>query len=188
METYSVNELRTGLKVIINGDPCNVVENEFVKPGKGQAFNRIRFHNLKTGRILERTLRSGGILPVADVVTIDMQYLYNDGELWHFMIPKTCEQYVVPDETVGNKKQWIKEETLCAVTIWNDIPLSIDPPTFVELRITEIEPGVRGDTVTGGTKRAKLESGAVIRVPLFLNEGETIKVDTRNGEYVSRVR
>lgn len=188
MATYSTNEFRGGLKVMVDGDPCSIIENEFVKPGKGQAFNRVKFRNLKTGRVLERTFKSGESLPAADVVEVEMQYLYNDGEFWHFMMPDTYEQHAASNEAVANAKQWLKEESLCTVTMWNGSPLSVDPPNFVELKIVETEPGVRGDTATGGTKRAKLETGAVVRVPLFLNEGEIIKVDTRRGEYVSRAK
>ncbi|AJC50192.1 elongation factor P [Coxiella endosymbiont of Amblyomma americanum] len=188
METYSANELRVGLKVMINGDPCSIIENEFVKPGKGQAFNRVRFRNLKTDRILERTLKSGEVLLSANVIEIEMQYLYDDGEIWYFMIPETYEQYAVPSVLVGERKQWIKEATICTITMWNGVPLSIALPTFVELKIIETDPGIRGDTVVGGTKRAKLESGAIIRVPLFLNKDDIIKVDTRHGIYVSRVK
>lgn len=188
MVTYSVNECRGGLKVMIDSDPCNVIENEFIKPGKGQAFNRIKFRNLKTGRVLERTFKSGETLPAANVVEIEMQYLYNDGELWHFMVPRTYEQYVATKEIVAETKQWLKKEELCTVTIWNGAPLSVAPPNFVELKVVETEPGVLGDTTTGRTKRAKLETGIVIRVPLFLKEGEVVKVDTRCVEYVSRAK
>lgn len=188
MATYSTNEFRGGLKVMVDGDPCSIIENEFVKPGKGQAFNRVKFRNLKTGRVLEHTFKSGETLPAANVVEVEMQYLYNNGGFWHFMVSETYEQYAASSEIVGDTKQWLKEEALCTVTMWNSSPLSVDPPNFVELKIVETEPGVRGDTATGGTKRAKLESGAVVRVPLFLNEGEVIKVDTRRGEYVSRAK
>ena len=188
MATYSTNEFRVGLKLMIDGDPCNVVENEFVKPGKGQAFNRVKFRNLKTGRLLERTFKSGELLPAADVVEVEMQYLYNDGEFWHFMSNNTYEQHVATSKVVANAKQWIKEDALCTVTMWNGSPLLVAPPHFVELKITETEPGVRGDTASGGTKNARLETGAVVRVPLFLKEGEIIKVDTRCGEYVSRAK
>ena len=188
MATYSTSEFRGGLKVMINGDPCSIIENEFIKPGKGQAFNRVKFRNLKTGRVLERTFKSGESLLAADVVEIEMQYLYNEGEFWHFMVPSTYEQHTTISEVVADAKQWIKEEALCTVTMWNGAPLLVDPPNFVELKITETEPAVRGDTASGGTKQAKLETGAVVRVPLFLNEGEIIKVDTRCGEYVSRAK
>lgn len=188
MIIYSTNEFCVGLKVIINGDPCSIIENKFIKPGKGQAFNRVKFRNLKTGRILERTFKSGETLSAANVVEIEMHYLYSDGKFWYFMVPETYEQYAASTEAIGDTKQWIKEEALCTVTIWNGAPLSVNPPTFVELKIVETEPGIRGDTATGGTKRAKLESGAVVKVPLFLNEGEVIRVDSRRGEYVSRAK
>ncbi|PHH57997.1 elongation factor P [Coxiella burnetii] len=188
MATHSTNEFRGGLKVMVDGDPCSIIDNEFVKPGKGQAFNRVKFRNLKTGRVLERTFKSGETLPAADVVEVEMQYLYNDGEFWHFMTSENYEQHAASKEAVAEAKQWLKEEALCMVTMWNGVPLSVEPPNFVELKITETEPGVRGDTAAGGTKRAKLETGAVVRVPLFLNEGEIIKVDTRRGEYVSRAK
>ncbi|WP_309567571.1 elongation factor P [Coxiella-like endosymbiont] len=188
MPIYSTNEFHSGLKVIIDGDPCSIIENEFIKPGKGQAFNRVKFRNLKTGRVLERTFKSSETLPSANVVEVEMQYLYNDREFWHFMVPETYEQYAATSKIVGDTKQWLKKETLYTVTIWNGSPLSVHPPKFVELKIIETEPGVRGDTVTHGTKPAKLESGTIVRVPLFLNKGEVIKVDTRRGEYVSRAK
>ena len=188
MATYSTNEFRSGLKIMLDGDPCSIIENEFVKPGKGQAFNRVKIRNLKTGRVLERTYKSGESLPAADVLEIDMQYLYNDGEFWHFMVPNTYEQHAVDKSAVGDTLQWLKEQDTCTVTMWNGVPLSIEPPNFVVLKIVETDPGVRGDTATGGTKPAKLESGATVRVPLFIDEGETIKVDTRKGEYVSRAK
>lgn len=188
MTTYSTNEFRSGLKVMIDGDPCNIIENEFVKPGKGQAFNRVKLRNLKTGRVLERTFKSGETLPGADIIEVEMQYLYNDGEHWHFMVPKTFEQHAANKTAVSNAQQWLKEQDLCVVTMWNGVPLNVDPPNFVVLKIVETDPGVRGDTATGGTKPAKLETGASVRVPLFINEGELIKVDTRKGEYISRVK
>jgi len=188
MATYSTNEFRGGLKVMLDGDPCSIIENEFVKPGKGQAFSRVKLRNLKTGRVLERTFKSGESLPAADVLEIEMQYLYNDGALWHFMSPETYEQHAANETTVGDTKRWLKEQDLCTVTMYNGAPLAVEPPTFVSLKIIQTDPGVRGDTASGGTKPAKLETGAKVRVPLFLNEGELIKVDTRTGEYVSRVK
>ena len=188
MTTYSTNEFRAGVKVILDGDPCNIIENVFVKPGKGQAFNRVKLRNLKTGRVLERTFKSGESLPGADVVDIEMQYLYNDGEFWHFMASDTYEQHAVGKEAISDAAQWLKEQDLCTVTMYNGMPLSIEPPNFVTLKIVETDPGVRGDTATGGTKAAKLETGATVRVPLFLNEGDLVKVDTRTGEYVSRAK
>ncbi|GAB4254950.1 MAG: elongation factor P [Methylomicrobium sp.] len=188
MATYSTNEFRGGLKVMLDGDPCAIIENEFVKPGKGQAFNRVKIRNLKTGRVIERTFKSGETLEGADVVDTEMQYLYNDGQFRHFMVPDTFEQYQADEKTVGDASLWLKDQDMCTVTLWNDVPLSVVPPNFVELTITETDPGVRGDTSGGGGKPAVLETGAVVRVPLFVQTGEMIKVDTRTGEYVSRVK
>lgn len=188
MAVYTTNEIRGGMKVMIDGDPCAIVENEFVKPGKGQAFNRIKYRNLKTGRVVERTYKSGDSIEAADVSEIEAQYLYSDGEHRHFMCAATFEQYVMNEDQVGEAGQWLKEQGECAITLWNGNPLSVVAPNFVILKIVETDPGVRGDTSGGGGKPAKLESGAVVRVPLFVAEGEEIKVDTRTGTYVSRAK
>lgn len=188
MANYSTNEFKGGLKVMIDNDPCSIIENEYVKPGKGQAFNRVKYRNLKTGRVLERTFKSGDSLPGADVSEAEMQYLYNDGEFWHFMLPDTFEQHAASKETVGEAAQWLKEQDYCTVTIWNGHPLTISAPNFVVLKVTETDPGIKGDTVSGGNKPATLETGAIIRVPLFVDVGDLIKVDTRSGEYVSRAK
>jgi elongation factor P len=188
MASYNTNEFRSGLKILIDSDPCVIVENEFVKPGKGQAFNRVKIRNLKTGKVVDRTFKSGDSVEAADVIDVDMQYLYSDGEFWHFMVPDTFEQHAAGDAAVADAKQWLKEQDTCLVTLWNGVPLAIQPPNFVELKITETDPGVRGDTAQGGIKPATLETGAVVRVPLFIETGEVIRVDTRSGEYVSRVK
>ena len=188
MASYSTNEFRSGLKIILDGDPYVIVENEFVKPGKGQAFNRVRIRNLKTGRTLERNMKSGDTVEAADVVESDMQYLYNDGEFWHFMVPDTFEQHTAGKEAMADSAQWLKDGVHCQVMLWNGTPLAVTAPAHVELKIVETDPGVRGDTATGGQKPAKLETGAVVRVPLFINEGEVIRVDTRTGEYLSRAK
>ncbi|HEU4618635.1 MAG TPA: elongation factor P [Gammaproteobacteria bacterium] len=188
MATYTTNEFRAGLKILIDGDPCTIVENEFVKPGKGQAFNRVKIRNLKTGRVVDKTFKSGDSVEAADVVDQDMQYLYTDGEFWHFMVPDTYEQFAAGPEAVQDAKIWLKEQDSCMVTLWNGVPLLVSPPNHVELKIVETDPGVRGDTAQGGVKPAKLETGAVVRVPLFLEEGDVVRVDTRTGEYVSRVK
>jgi len=186
MASYSTSEIRGGMKVMIDNDPCSIVDNEFVKPGKGQAFNRIKYRNLKTGRVVERTYKSGDSIEAADVVDIEAQFLYTDGNEWNFMCGETFEQYVMNATQVGETKLWLKEQDNCTLTLWNNSPLAVSPPTFVNLKITETDPGVRGDTSGGGGKPAKLETGAVVRVPLFVAEGEMIKVDTRTGAYVSR--
>ncbi len=188
MATYSTNEWKSGLKVMLDGDPCSILENEYVKPGKGQAFNRVRLRNLKTGRVLEKTFKSGDSLEGADVVDTDMQYLYSDGEMWHFMHPETFEQLTADAKAVGDAVKWIKEQDVCVVTLFNGVPLSVTPPNSVVLRVVETDPGLRGDTAGGGGKPAKLETGAVVRVPLFIENGELLKVDTRTGEYIGRVK
>ena len=188
MGVYTTSEIRSGMKVVIDNDPCIIVDNEFVKPGKGQAFNRIKYRNLKTGRVVERTYKSGDTLESADVVDIEAQYLYNDGNEWHFMCKDTFEQFAMGDAIVGDSRLWLKEQTDCLLTLWNGTPLLVTAPNFVILKIVETDPGVRGDTSGGGGKPAKLETGAVVRVPLFVQEGEIIKIDTRIGEYVSRAK
>ncbi len=188
MANYNTSEFRGGLKVMIDNDPCSIIENQFVKPGKGQAFNRVRLRNLRTGKVWERTFKSGESLPAADVVEVEMQYLYNDGEAWHFMVSDTFEQHAVDANTVSNAKLWLKEQDICLVTLYNGAPLLITPPNHVVLKVIETDPGVRGDTSGGGSKPATLETGAVVRVPLFINADDLLKVDTRNGEYVSRVK
>lgn len=186
MASYSTNEFRAGLKVMLDGEPCSVLENEFVKPGKGQAFNRVRLRNLKTGRVWERTFKSGERLEGADVLDIAMDYLYTDGEFWHFMEPDSYEQHQADAAAVGDAGKWLKEQASCEVTLYNGTPLSVTPPNFVELEITETDPGLKGDTAQGGSKPATLSTGAVVRVPLFITRGEVIRVDTRSGEYVAR--
>ena len=186
MATYSTNEFKSGLKVMLDGDPAVIVDNEFVKPGKGQAFNRVRIRNLKTGRVIERTFKSGESMEAADVLDVEMQYLYNDGQFWHFMNPDSYEQLAADKNAVGDNAKWLKEQDVCIITLWNGVPLAVEPPNTVTLKIVETDPGVRGDTSGGGGKPATLETGAVVRVPLFVQNGEAIKVNTRTGEYVSR--
>lgn len=186
MGNYSTNEFKNGLKLIIDGDPCSIVDNEMVKPGKGQAFNRVRLKNLKTGRVWEKTYKSGESVEAADVLDTDMEYLYEDGEFWYFMDPVSFEQTPASAEAVGDAKQWLKEQDKCVITLWNGAPLTVTPPNFVELEVTETDPGLKGDTAQGGSKPATLATGAVVRVPLFIEIGDVLKIDTRTGEYVSR--
>lgn len=188
MASFSTNEFKSGLKVLVDGDPCSITENEFVKPGKGQAFNRVKFRNLKTGRVMERTFRSGDSLEAADVLEVPLQYLYYDGEHYHFMNEQTFEQYVADEKSVSDAKNWLKEQDVCNITLWNGQPLMVTPPNFVNLTVTQTDPGVRGDTASGASKPATMETGAVIKVPLFIDEGEVLKIDTRTGAYVSRVK
>lgn len=188
MASYSTGEFKGGLKVMLDGDPCSIIENEFVKPGKGQAFNRVRLRNLKTGRVLEKTFKSGESLPAADVVDVETSYLYNDGEHWHFMDPNSYEQYSASKAAVADAIDWLKEQDSCTLTLFNGVPISIELANFVNLEVTQTDPGLKGDTASGGNKPATLETGAVVRVPLFIETGEILKIDTRTGAYVSRVK
>ncbi len=188
MASYSTSEFKAGLKLMLDSAPCSIIENEFVKPGKGQAFSRVKFRNLQNGRVVERTFKSGESLEAADVIELDMQYLYHDGEFFHFMNPESYEQYQADEVAVGDTKLWLKEQDMVILILWNDAPISVTPPNFVELEVTDTDPGLKGDTSGGGGKPATLQSGAVVRVPLFVQLGEMIKVDTRTGEYVSRAK
>jgi len=183
-----MNDVKNGMKIIVDGYPCTIVDTEYIKPGKGQAFTRVKYRNLKTGRVVEMTMKSTDSVESADVVDTDMEFLYSDGEFWHFMHPDTHEQIGADEKAMADASKWLKGNETCIVTLWNGAPLTVAPPNFVELAITETDPGVRGDTSGGGGKPAKLETGAVVRVPLFVNQGEVIKVDTRSGEYVGRVK
>ena len=189
MATFSTNEFKSGLKVMLEGDPCSILENEFVKPGKGQAFNRVKMRNLKSGKVWERTFKSGESLEGADVMDFDMEYVYNDGEYWHFMkTDGSFEQMGADKAAVGDCVRWLKEQDSYLVTLWNEAPIAVTPPNFVELEVAETDPGLKGDTAQGGTKPATLGTGAVVKVPLFINIGEVIRVDTRTAEYQNRVK
>ncbi len=188
MASYGLNDVKNGLKILIDGDPYVIVDTDFIKPGKGQAFTRIKIRNLNTGRVVERSMKSSDSVEGADVVDTEMQYLYNDGEFWHFMHPTSFEQLTADKAAVGESANWLREEDSCQITLFNGAVISVTPPNFVELEIVETDPGMRGDTAQGGTKPAKLSTGAVVRVPLFVEQGEMIRCDTRSGEYVSRVK
>lgn len=186
MATYSTNQFKNGLKIILDNDPCSITENIVVKPGKGQAFNRVKMKNLKTGRVLERTFKSTESVEAADVDEMNVEYLYNDGEYWHFMEPTSFEQYAADEIAVGDTAKWIKGQEVCVMVLWNGSPISITPPNFVELAVAQTDPGLKGDTAQGATKPATLETGTEVKVPLFVDEGDILKIDTRTGEYVSR--
>lgn len=188
MASYSTSDFKAGIKIMQDGEPCVVVENEFVKPGKGQAFNRVKIRKLISGRVLEKTFKSGDTVDVADVIDLNLTYLYNDGEFWHFMNNKTFEQVAADNKAVGDSAKWLVEQAECIITLWNNQPISVIPPNFVDLEIVETDPGLKGDTAGTGGKPATLSTGAVVKVPLFVQIGEVIKVDTRSGEYVSRVK
>lgn len=188
MASYSTNEFRSGLKIMQDGEPCAIIENEFVKPGKGQAFNRVKIRKLISGKVLEKTFKSGDSVEAADVMDMNLTYLYNDGEFWHFMNNESFEQLAADAKAVGDNAKWLVEQAECVVTLWNGQPISVTPPNFVELEIVETDPGLKGDTAGTGGKPATLSTGAVVKVPLFVQIGEVIRVDTRSGEYVSRVK
>ncbi len=184
---YDTSEIRKGLKVLIDGNPYTVVEFQFVKPGKGQAFTRTKFKNLLTGAVIERNLRSGEKLEPANVEEKSMQFLYREGEDFVFMDNTSYEQTHVGQALIGDDSTYLKDNLECAVLFFNERPVGVTLPNFVALRITKCEPGVRGDTSGNVTKPAIVETGGTIQVPLFVKEGETIRVDTRSGEYVERV-
>jgi elongation factor P len=189
MAVFSTNEFRAGMKVMLDGDPCSILDNEFVKPGKGQAFNRVKLRNLLNGRVWERTFKSGDTLDGADVSESSMEYLYTDGEFWHFMkTDGSFEQIAADKSAVADAMNWLKEQDVYTVMVWNDVPISVTPPNFVEMAVVQTDPGLRGDTATGGTKPAILSSGASVKVPLFVEIGDVLRVDTRTGEYQNRVK
>ena len=186
MATYSTNEFKNGMKIMLDGSPFNILDVDFVKPGKGQAFTRVRIKNLKTDRVIEKTFKANDSVEAADITEVDAQYLYSDGEQWHFMANETFEQHAVGKAAASDAVQWLKEEEVCTLLLWNNEVISITPPNFVTLKVVETDPGLRGDTSGGGGKPATLETGAVVRVPLFINIGDVLRVDTRTGEYSSR--
>ncbi len=188
MASYGMNDVKNGMKILVNNQPAVIIDTEYVKPGKGQAFTRVKYRLIKDGRTQEVTMKSTDSLDAADVVDTDMNFMYSDGEYWHFMDPESFEQVQATKAGMGGAEKWLKGEESCVVTLWNGEPIFVQPPNFVELKITETDPGVRGDTSGGGGKPATLETGAVVRVPLFVNQDEVIRVDTRSGEYSARVK
>jgi len=188
MASYGMNDVKNGMKILVNNQPAVIIDTEYVKPGKGQAFTRVKYRLIKDGRTQEITMKSTDSLDAADVVDTDMNYMDSDGEYWHFMDPETFEQVQATKAGMGGAEKWLKGEESCVVTLWNGEPIAVQPPNFVELKITETDPGVRGDTSGGGGKPATLETGAVVRVPLFVGQDEVIRVDTRSGEYSARVK
>jgi elongation factor P len=185
---YSTSDFRKGLKIELDGKPWIIVDFLHVKPGKGGAFTRTRLKNMETGQVLERTFRSGEKVDRPDLLEREMQYLYQGTEGYCFMDTNSYEQFFLEKEQLGDAKNYLKENIDAKVVFFKEKPIGIELPTFVHLAITDTEPGFRGDTATGGTKPATLETGVVIQVPLFLNEGDVVKVDTRTGEYIERVK
>ncbi|UCG39332.1 MAG: elongation factor P [bacterium] len=184
----STSQFRRGLKIEIDGEPFTIVEFQHVKPGKGGAFVRTKLKSLVTGNVLDRTFRSGDKVKRPDFEEKKMQYLYRDDDGFHFMDTSTYEQILMTPDDLGDMTGFLKEELEVSVQLHNGKPMGVELPNFVELAITRTEPGVRGDTATGATKSAELETGALIQVPLFLEEGDVVRIDTRSGEYIERVR
>lgn len=182
----SAGDFRNGMTVEIDGNVCQIVEFQHVKPGKGAAFVRTKYKNIITGAVLEKSFRPTEKFPQARIDRVDMQYLYNDGELYYFMNSETFDQIGLNEEAVGDSLKFVKENEMVKVCSHNGNVFAIEAPLFVELEITETEPGFKGDTAQGATKPAIVETGAQVNVPLFVNQGDKIKIDTRTGEYLSR--
>lgn len=186
MGTISTNEFRKKLKIMLDGQPYMIIENQFVKPGKGQAFNRVRVKNLLTGRTIERTFKSGETVDEAIVTTCEMTYLYNDAVNWTFMDKQSCETHEIPKDALNGAENWLLDNTDVEVTWFDGKAIEVVPPTFMDLLITEAPPAVRGDTSGNVMRDCTLETGAIVQIPLFIEEGMRIKVDTRDGSYVER--
>jgi len=188
MASYKTGDFKGGLKFMLDDEPCSIIENEYVKPGKGQAFNRVKLRRLISGKVIEKTFKSGESVEAADVMDFELAYLYNDGEFYHFMNNETFEQVAADVKAVGDTAKWLVEQDICTITTWNENPIAVAAQNFVELAVTETDPGLKGDTQGTGGKPATLTTGAVVRVPLFIQIGEVVRVDTRTGEYVGRVK
>ncbi|MBI3805865.1 MAG: elongation factor P [Nitrospirae bacterium] len=184
----TTSDFRNGTKLEIDGEPFIIVEFQHVKPGKGGGFVRTKMKSLKTGNILERTFRSGEKFDIPDLLEREMQFLYAQGNEYHFMDANTYEQLFITEEFLGTTKDFLKENMVVKILFYQGKPLGVDLPLFVELKVIETPPGIRGDTATGGTKLARLETGGTVKVPLYIEEGTMIKVDTRTGTYVERVK
>ncbi|SEH89224.1 translation elongation factor P [Bathymodiolus azoricus thioautotrophic gill symbiont] len=186
MENYSTSQFKNGLKLMLGGNPCSIISNEIRKPGKGQASNRVKLKDLITGKTLEKTFKSGESVEGADVMELDLQYLYNDGSEWNFMDPESFEQYAIGDTSMDDARGYLVEQDMCVVTLWNNNPISVTPPNHVMLEVVNTDPGLKGDTAGTGGKPATMNTGVVVQVPLFISIGEKVKVDTRTNEYAGR--
>lgn len=187
MATYKTSEFRKGLKVEIDGEPYAMIEMNFVKPGKGNAFYKCKLRNLLRNTVLDRTYKGGDSLESADVEEVDAQYLYRQGDKFVFMDTNSYEQYELSSEQIDDTWRYLKESISCDMLLYNGNPVAVTPPNHIELEVVECEPGAKGDTATNVTKPAKVETGAEFQVPIFIKVGNVIKVDTRTGDYVERV-
>ncbi len=186
MATYDTSDFRPKLKIEIEGVPFRIVSSQFVKPGKGVAFYKVKMKNLLTGGVQERNFRSGDKVDVPDINEAEMEFLYADGDGWHFMDQKTYEQVAIQEESLTEVKGYLKESTVCQIMFYRGKPIDIEPPNFVTLKVAECPPAVRGDTVSGATKEATMETGLKLHVPLFINQEDMVRIDTRTGEYLDR--
>ena len=182
----SAGDFRNGVTLEIEGNVVQILEFQHVKPGKGAAFVRTKLKNIISGGVIEKTFRPTEKFPQARIDRVDMQYLYSDGDLFHFMNVETYDQIALNSEDIGDSLKFVKENEMVKVCSHNGKVFAVEPPLFVELEITDTEPGFKGDTATGATKPATVETGAVVYVPLFIEQGEKIKIDTRTGEYLTR--
>ena len=182
----SAGDFRNGVTFELDGQVVQVIEFQHVKPGKGAAFVRTKYKNVITGSVVETSFNPTAKFPTAFVERKDMQYSYNDGELYYFMDLETCEQIPISASTLSDSFKFVKEEMICKILSYKGTVFGVEPPNFVELVVTQTDPGFKGDTATNATKPAILETGAEVKVPLFINEGEKIQIDTRTGEYMSR--
>jgi elongation factor P len=181
------SQFRNGLKIELDGEPFTMIYFQHVKPGKGGAFVRTKVKNLKTGRVLDRTFRAGERVEEADVEERTMQYLYQDGENFVFMDTQSYDQLPFTPEQVGDARKFLKENLEVSVVLWRGRPIGVELPSFIEATVTQCDPGIKGDTASGATKPATIETGAVLQVPLFIKEGDVLRVDTRTGAYVERL-
>lgn len=188
MGTYKTSDFRKGLKVKIDGEPYLMTEMQFVKPGKGNALYKCRLKNLIRGTVLQRTYKGGDTLESADVEETSVQFLYRQGDTFVFMNTSTYDQYELTAEQVDDNWKYLKDGMGCSMVLYNGLPITLTPPNHVELRVEYCEPGVKGDTATNVTKPVKVETGAEFPCPIFINQGDVIRIDTRTGEYIERVR
>ena len=182
----SAGDFRNGITLEIEGNVVQILEFQHVKPGKGAAFVRTKLKNIISGGVIEKTFRPTEKFPAARIDRVEMQYLYSDGDLWHFMNTETYDQIALNSDDIGDSLKFVKENDMVKVCSHNGKVFAVEPPMFVELDIIDTEPGFKGDTATGATKPATVETGAIVYVPLFIEQGEKIKIDTRSGEYLSR--
>ena len=182
----SAGDFRNGITLELEGNVVQILEFQHVKPGKGAAFVRTKLKNIISGGVIEKTFRPTEKFPAARIDRVEMQYLYSDGDLWHFMNTETYDQIALNSDDIGDSLKFVKENDMVKVCSHNGKVFAVEPPMFVELEITDTEPGFKGDTATGATKPATVETGAIVYVPLFIEQGEVIKIDTRTGEYLSR--